>query len=266
MADIRDLVDYPLLDEVDFCTDVEDNEDNEYEDYEFKCDCVNKSPNELGLIFAMSHNEIDFERLYNVIKKRLYKNISKIVGTNKDDIETVIDSTMLDVYFNIDKFDNNKSSFYTWVYIIARCKALKYIKKARNNNIYSTDFSDLYDSSVMVDDADDSTNNCLPSYVTEDEGFVDIVYDNGVYKVYQFDDVIDDFFGVIYRCINDMSPLKKETFVSRFINNRTVKETADDIGVSNTTIKRYYSEGKKGIVCCIKNDHPELYEMMKEIY
>jgi RNA polymerase sigma factor (sigma-70 family) len=199
----------------------------------------------------------------------LYKNIVKIVGCNRDDVECVTDSTMLCVYLNIDKFDINKSSFCTWVHTIARNVAINYIERSghKNNNVYSTDFSDLYDSSIMVDDQDSYTEeNCSPSYINNDDSFIDIIYDNGVYKVYTIEDVIADFFSVINSCIENLPSLKRDTFVERFINNRTIKDTAQLLGVSNTSVKRYYQDGMLNVVRCIKRDHPELYEMMKDLY
>lgn len=269
MNNIESLTDCPLLENVKFF-DVDDEiMTDDVHVTEYKGDYRKKSPNELGLTFVASRKEEDFTRLYNVIKHTLYKNIVKIVGCNRDDIECVADSTMLCVYLNIDKFDVNKSSFCTWVHTIAKNIAINYIARSghKNNNVYSTDFSDLYDSSVVVDDQDSYTEEyCSPSYIDDEDGFIDIVYDKGVYKVYTIEDVIDTFFSVIYSCIEDLPSVKKDTFVERFINNRTIKETAQRLGVSATSIKRYYQDGIHKVVGCIKQEHPELYEMMKDLY
>lgn len=269
MATIESLADCPLLEDVNFFNTDEEVLIDDNNVPEYKGDYRKKSPNELGLIFAMSKKDDDFTKLYNVIKKTLYKNIVRIVGCNRDDIEYVADSTMLCVYFNIDKFNINKSSFCTWVHTIAKNIAINYINRSghKNNNVYSTDFSDLYDSSVVVDDQDPYVEeHCSSSYISESEGFIDIVYTDGTYKVYTVDDVIEDFFSVVYKCIDDMPKIKKDTFIERFINNKTIKDTATQMGISNTSVKRYYHDGKSNIVDCIKNHRPELYEMMKELY
>lgn len=269
MSDIRCLTDYPLLDDVDFIIDNEQEEiDNTKEDEDsYKGDYMNMSPNELGLIFVSTRNDNDFTKLYNVIKNTLYKNIIKVVGSNKDDVETVIDTTMLYVYFNIEKFDINKSTFCTWVHMIAKSAALNHINRfKKNNNVCSIDFSDLYDSSVMVDDADQYTDSCTSPYICEDDGFVDIVYDKGKYKVYDIENVIVEFFDVVTSCIDDLPKIKRNTLIHRLINNKTIKETSNLTGASCTSVKRYYSDGKKRIIDCIKNEHSALYEMMKDMY
>lgn len=271
MQNIFSIDDCPLLDDVDFLQHKEDDEENDENEYEsektHKQDdgYLKMSPSELGLIYISTRKDTDFTKLYNVIKKTLYKNVIKVVGKNRDDIETVIDMTMMYVYLNIDKYDVNKSNFCAWVHGIAKNTALNHINRFGHNNpnMHSTDFSELYDSSVMVED---EIEPGVSPYVNEDEGFIDIVYNSGTYKVYMLEDVIDDFFGVIDTCINKMSSQKKEAFIERFINNRTIKDTADIVGISGTSVKRYYSDGKQNIVDCIKKDHPELYEMMKDVY
>lgn len=268
MAVIESLTDCPLLDDVNFFNDEEEVIKDTEKKPDYTGDYNLKSPSELGLIYIATRNEQDFTKLYNALKKRLYKNIINIVGTNRDDIETVVDTTMLYVYFNIEKFDVNKSNFSTWVYYIAKSMALNYINRSgfKNNNVCSIDFSELYDSSVMIDDDYIPEDNISPSYVAKDDSFIDIVYDKGKYKVYTLEDVLADFFGVIHNCIDNMPDIKKEAFRERLINNKTVKDTANKIGVSNTSVKRYYSDGKNAVINCIKNDHPELFDMMKELY
>lgn len=272
MTDIRSLCDCPLLDEVEFYQDekeIDINDNTKEKEKEYKGDYRKQSPNELGLIYVATRKDSDFTKLYNVIKRTLYKNIIRMVGTNRDDIETVVDTTMLYVYRNIEKFDINKSNFCVWVHGIAKNAARNYINRSgmKNNNVYSTDFSDLYDSSVMLDDSDSvADTNISPSYVSEDEGFVDIVYNNGVYTVYTIEDVLSNFFDSIQLCINKMPDIKKQTFKERFINNRTIKDTADVVGVSGTSVKRYYAEGKCNIIDYLKKKRPELYNMMKDIY
>ena len=269
MQTIFSIDDCPLLDDVDFLQCEEDCDDHdECEDkksQESRSDYMKMSPSELGLIYIATRKDTDFTKLYNVIKKTLYKNVIKVVGKNRDDIETVIDMTMMYVYLNIDKYDVNKSNFCSWVHGIAKNTALNHINRFGHNNpnMHSTDFSELYDSSIMTEE---EIEPGVSPYVNEDEGFIDIVYNRGTYKVYMLEDVLDDFFDVIDTCINQMSSQKRETFVQRLINNRTIKDTANIVGISGTSVKRYYNDGKQNVVDCIKKDHPELYEMMKDIY
>lgn len=269
MQNIFSIDDCPLLDDVDFLQNEDESEECDERDNEIHTEhqheYMKMSPSELGLIYISTRKETDFTKLYNVIKKTLYKNVIKVVGKNRDDVETVIDMTMMYVYRNIDKYDINKSNFCTWVHGIAKNTALNHINRFGHNNpnVISTDFSDLYDSSIMVEDEVEPGTS---SYINEDEGFIDIVYNRGAYKVYMLEDVLDDFFGVIDACIHKMPSQKREAFMERFINNRTIKDTANIVGISGTSVKRYYNDGKQSVVDCIKKDHPELYEMMKDIY
>lgn len=270
MSNIFSIDSCPLLDDVDFLQCEENDieiEENDKKTKEFKSDYWKKNPNELGLTYISTRSDVDFTKLYNVIKRTLYKNVIKVVGTNRDDVETVIDVTMMYVYLNIEKYDFNKSNFCAWVHGIAKNAALNHVNRFGHNNpnFVNVDFSEIYDSSVMVDD-DTVENNTSPSYICEDEGFIDIVYDNGNYKVYTLEDVLSEFFNLIRDCIDDMSVLKKDVLAERLINNKTIKDTANKLGISNTSVKRYYSDGKQHIIDCVKKQHPELYEMMKDIY
>ena len=151
MQNIFSIDDCPLLDDVDFLQHKEDDEENDENEYEsektHKQDdgYLKMSPSELGLIYISTRKDTDFTKLYNVIKKTLYKNVIKVVGKNRDDIETVIDMTMMYVYLNIDKYDVNKSNFCAWVHGIAKNTALNHINRFGHNNpnMHSTDFSEF---------------------------------------------------------------------------------------------------------------------------
>jgi RNA polymerase sigma factor (sigma-70 family) len=224
---------------------------------------------DLAMIFAKSRSDIDFTKLYNVIKKRLYSHIKKIVGTNPDDVNTVLDNTMIVIYFNIDKYNPTKSKFHTWMYTIARNEAIDYMRREeiRNGNIVSTDFSDLYDSSILIDDNvyGDSTEPL--SYVTEDEGFVDIVYDNKLNcTIYTKDLVVDTFFNLVDDAIEKLPSANQKILEERLFLNKKINDVAIVLGFNSRRVKRYYTNGKKFIREYIKDSNPHVYELIKEIY
>lgn len=256
-----------LLDDVSDYDEVEVDVDTS-DDVVIDKDYTFKNLVELAETFAMTRSEKDFTNLYNASKKRLCKHIRKIVGINNDDINTVLDNTMILIYCNIDKYDSDKSKFHTWMYTIARNEAISYLRKGaiHNSNIIKTDFSDLYDSSVMVDDTIFESNDGPLSYVSEDEGFLDIVYDNGKYITYTKEYAIDTFFGAVRDAISSMSDAHKIVFKERLFKNKKVNDVAMLVGVTDRSVKRYYANSKKMLCDYVISNNPHVYELIKEIY
>lgn len=223
---------------------------------------------ELADVFSKTKSEIDFTRLYNVVKVKLCKHLTKILGNNSDDINTVLDNTMVLVYCNIDSFDSSKSKFYTWVCTVADNEARKYIKRSgfKNSMMVTTDFSELYDSSIMVDESSYESYDGPLGFVNEDEGFLDIVCDKATYTVYTRETAIDAFFSNVYECIEFMPERNKIVLTERLINKRKVEDVAVLIGFTGRSVKRFYVDSKKMLVNHLLLTNPYVYEMIKEIY
>lgn len=257
---LDDVSDYDNENDIEMCDDTDSNVE--------EVECTFVSLVELAETFALSRSEADFAKLYNGAKKRLYRHIQKFVGCNADDINTVLDNTMILIYCNIDKYDSDKSRFQTWMYTIARNEAISYLRRegVRNGNIISTDFGDLYDSSVMVEDNSYECSDGPLSYVSEDEGFLDIVWDNNRYITYTKELAINTFFSLVNDALDSMRDVNRIVFNQRVLKDKKVKDVALLIGVADRSVKRYYATSKKDLYDYLVNNNPYVYELIKEVY
>ncbi len=98
----------------------------------------------LCYIYAMSFNETDeeiiisykngdqeaFKGLINRYTSPLYNFIART--TNKNDAPDMVQEVFIKVWKNINRFDENKASFKTWIFTIARNTAKDFFKKKRS--------------------------------------------------------------------------------------------------------------------------------------
>jgi len=71
------------------------------------------------------------EKLYRLFYPALFT-LCKTFFENNHDILTALNNGMLRVYKNIDRFDPNKGTFFSWVYTIVRHAALTQVRDKKN--------------------------------------------------------------------------------------------------------------------------------------
>lgn len=89
-----------------------------------------------------------FDKIYNKINQSLYYFILGYVK-NDDIAKDILSTTMLVVYNNIEKYNDELSEFNTWVFAIAKNSSLNHLKKAKK--FVSLDAKIKEDSSSFSD-------------------------------------------------------------------------------------------------------------------
>lgn len=143
------------------------------------------------------HNEKALEfvvREYGgLVKAAVYKNLSGM----PEEIEECMDDVFLDVWNNIDRFDESKGSFRNWITAIARFRSIDYLRrysrrrseediseyenKLANDNMLEIINEDISDSTEkLLGGLSDEDRDIILRYYWDDENVEKIADDYGV--------------------------------------------------------------------------------------
>lgn len=161
---------------------------------------------------AKNGNKNSFIKLINSIKNDLYR-IAKVKLSNEDDINDILQDTILDIYSSLDKLQNN-SFFKTWCIriLINNCND-KLKEKYKIKNIMNYD--------TTIDD-----NN----YISDDDVF------NTVYTSF-------DYIALI----EVLSENERLVFTLYYEDELKIKEISQILDVKENTIKSIIRRGKQKI-------------------
>ena len=96
-------------------------------------------------------NKQDIELIYTQYCDKVSRFVrSKIHYPN--DVEDIVQTVFLKVYSNLDKYDEIKASFSTWIYIITRNTVYDYLKDKRDHPVLEL-FENTVDSEEKTDDS-----------------------------------------------------------------------------------------------------------------
>lgn len=127
------------------------------------------------------------------VKAAVYKNLSGM----PEEIEECMDDVFLDVWNNIDRFDESKGSFRNWITAIARFRSIDYLRrysrrrseediseyenKLANDNMLEIINEDISDSmEKLLGGLSDEDRDIIPRYYWDDENVEKIADDYGV--------------------------------------------------------------------------------------
>lgn len=166
----------------------------------------------LPIQLAQNGNKICFNQIIYSIKNDLYR-IAKSKLNNEEDINDVLQDTILDIYSNINQLKDH-SLYKTWVIkiLINNCNN-KLREKYKYNSIFSLDSID--DCENLVSDED--SFNCLYS---------DMNYES------------------IIECLSEK---EKMVFTLFYQENFTIKEISFLLEINDNTVKSILKRGKEKI-------------------
>ncbi len=127
------------------------------------------------------------------VKAAVYKNLSGM----PEEIEECMDDVFLDVWNNIDRFDESKGSFRSWITAIARFRSIDYLRrysrrrseediseyenKLANDNMLEIINEDISDSTEkLLGGLSDEDRDIILRYYWDDENVEKIADDYGV--------------------------------------------------------------------------------------
>ena len=91
------------------------------------------SPNETDeeiIVLYKNGNQEAFKNLINKYTSSLYNFSARMV--NKNDASDIVQEIFIKVWKNINRFDEQKASFKTWIFAIARNTITDFLRKKRN--------------------------------------------------------------------------------------------------------------------------------------
>ena len=210
----------------------------------------------LGALFISDPSEKNFNNLVKRIKIGLDGYIKKIVKED-DAVNEVMSRTLENIYFNRDKFCPDVANFSTWVYRIAYVNSVKYL---RGEYGYGGN-SDYVDSPVEFDGEEDKfidycNNNVSDTDVAYDD--FDIVYENGKYRKYTFDELACDVYDASVKCISVLPDKYRVILTDRLLHNKKVEDIAVAYKISVPRVKNYIRSAKAMLEDDIKYKYPNL--------
>lgn len=123
-----------------------------------------------------------FENLYDKYSGALFNIILRIVNSNEV-AEDVLQESFLKIWKNIDSYDDNKATIFTWMLNISKNTALDALRKANSRPSIQTDTENVYvDSLRTVQMNTDSIGlkNSLKYLTPEQNVVIQAIYFNGL--------------------------------------------------------------------------------------
>jgi RNA polymerase sigma-70 factor (ECF subfamily) len=152
-----------------------------------------------------------FSDLVRHYDRRVFR-MAKQITQNDDDAEDVLQESFLKAYTHLDDFQGN-SKFYTWLVRIAVNEALMRLRKRRS------------DRTVPLDE---------PIDTGEDEVVREIaVWDQNPEESYSREELAN----LLDQAIQSLKPAYRTVFVLRDIEELSIEETADVLGLSISAVK-----------------------------
>ncbi len=152
-----------------------------------------------------------FSELVSHYDRRVFR-MAKQITQNDDDAEDVLQETFLKAFTHLDNFQGN-SKFYTWLVRIAVNEALMKLRKRRS------------DRTVPLDE---------PIDTGEDEMVREIaVWDENPEESYSRDELAD----ILDQAIQSLKPAYRTVFILRDIEEMSIEETAEALGLSISAVK-----------------------------
>lgn len=173
-----------------------------------------------------------FEKLYDEYHQDMYQYIFYMVK-NKEEAEDIIQEVYLRILRSYHTF-NQESSEKTWIFSIARHVTYDYFRKLKQKRNRVMEFFNWAEKG----DSMPSSNK------TPEEAYI-----------------LTDEIQQLYRCLDTCSKNQKEVIVLRFLQQFSIKETADILGWSESKVKTTQHRAIKSLESCMQiqsegEEHP----------
>lgn len=162
------------------------------------------------VLLARKGDRRAFAELVNLYADKLYQLAYRLTG-NRQEAEDVVQETFLRVYRNLERYDE-KLKFSTWIYRIAANLCIDRLRKRRA--VYSLDaqsgeHEDLDGYSMLPGDDRTPESEVLLSETQQ----------------------------LVHRAIESLPPKYKSVAVLRYLQDLSLQEIADVLGIPVTTVK-----------------------------
>jgi RNA polymerase sigma-70 factor, ECF subfamily len=167
---------------------------------------------ETALVARAKAGDADaFSELVQHYDRRVFR-MAKQITQNDDDAEDVLQEAFLKAYTHLDDFQGN-SKFYTWIVRIAVNEALMKLRKRRS------------DRSVPLDEPIDTGEDEVPREIA--------VWDENPEETYSREELAE----LLDQAVQSLKPAYRTVFVLRDIEEMSIEETAEALGLSISAVK-----------------------------
>ncbi|MHA6481036.1 RNA polymerase sigma factor SigW [Paenibacillus sp. strain BS8-2] len=180
-------------------------------------DKVNVLENQLARL-ALKGDQQAFEELVDLYQDKLFHMAYRMLS-NRQEAEDVVQETFLRVYKNLDRFDESLK-FSTWIYRIATNLCIDRLRKRKPT--YSLD-------------AESSEYEGL-------DGYSMIPGDN---RTPESELILSDTQRIIHQAMETLPPKYKSVMMLRYIQDLSLQEVGDILGMPVTTIKTRVHRGRE---------------------
>lgn len=167
---------------------------------------------EAGLVAkAKAGDNSAFSALVEHYERRVFR-MAKQITQNEEDAEDVLQETFLKAYSHLEDFQGN-SKFYTWLVRIAVNEALMKLRKRRS------------DKTVPLDDPIDTGEDVVVREIA--------VWEDDPEQRYSR----DELGRILDEAIQSLKPAYRTVFVLRDIEELSIEEAAEALGLSISAVK-----------------------------
>ena len=161
----------------------------------------------------------EFEVIYLETNNQLYNYIFSLSDSlNNDDCIELVQETYIQVNNKIDTLKDCKA-FYSWMFIIARNKTLRYLEKRKKEVLLSEDGQGIFEQQYETDE------DLLPQDILESKEKQRMILD----------------------ILDSLPEEQKEVIYLRYYNGLSVKQIAEKLNISDGTVKSRLNYGRKKI-------------------
>jgi RNA polymerase sigma-70 factor, ECF subfamily len=160
---------------------------------------------------AKAGDQVAFSALVEHYQRRVFR-MAKQITQNEEDAEDVLQETFLKAYSHLEDFQGN-SKFYTWLVRIAVNEALMKLRKRRS------------DKTVPLDDPIDTGEDVVVREIA--------VWEDDPEQRYSR----EELGGILDDAIQGLKPAYRTVFVLRDIEELSIEETAEALGLSISAVK-----------------------------
>ncbi|MDU1978401.1 MAG: sigma-70 family RNA polymerase sigma factor [Clostridium sp.] len=161
----------------------------------------------------------EFEVIYLETNNKLYNYIFSLSDSlNNEDCIELVQETYIQVNNKIDTLKDCRA-FYSWMFMIARNKALRYLDKRKKEVLLSEDGQGIFDQQSEID------IDLLPEDLLDSKEKQRMILD----------------------IINSLPEEQKEVIYLRYYNGLSVKQIAEELNISDGTVKSRLNYGRKKI-------------------
>ncbi|GIP30541.1 ECF RNA polymerase sigma factor SigW [Paenibacillus sp. J23TS9] len=167
---------------------------------------------------ALKGDQRAFAEIVELYKDKIYHLAYRMLG-NRHEAEDIVQETFLRVYKNLDRYDPNQK-FSTWIYRIATNLCIDRLRKKKPT--YSLD-AEMNDQEGM-------------------DGYSMIPSDN---RTPESETLLSETQEIIYQAIGSLPAKYKSVMILRYLQDLSLQEISDVLGMPVTTIKTRVHRGRE---------------------